>query len=73
MAHGTYVKICPKCMKPGLRFGREFWSAAGITPARYQCSSCGYNGTVALELPISKLKEFAKKGVSKRAAKKKKT
>ena len=46
------VKLCPKCASPKISIdsgSRTPLGLYGITPTKYVCSACGYNGPLVLE------------------------
>ncbi len=47
----TTIKLCPKCgsQKITLSNGFTYPQLYGITPRRYICVECGYNGPIFME------------------------
>jgi predicted RNA-binding Zn-ribbon protein involved in translation (DUF1610 family) len=46
------TKLCPKCGSPEITISSGFDAYPrlfGITPERYVCAECGYNGSLVLE------------------------
>jgi len=48
----SITKLCPKCGSPKISITSGFDTYPrmyGITPGKYVCSKCGYNGPIVLE------------------------
>ena len=46
------TKLCPKCASPKISLdsgSSTYLGVYGLTPAKYVCSKCGYNGPIVLE------------------------
>lgn len=46
------TKLCPKCASPRITISSGFDTYPrlyGITPRRYVCAECGYNGPLVME------------------------
>lgn len=52
----TWVRVCPNCLSPDLKFVPEFTSG-WLTPAKYYCPNCQYSGQLYLEIDINELKD----------------
>jgi C4-type Zn-finger protein len=48
----SITKLCPKCGSPKITLSSgvdAYPRLYGITPGRYVCSECGYNGSLVME------------------------
>ncbi len=48
----TTTKLCPKCGSPKISISSGFDTYPrmyGITPGKYVCAECGYNGPIVME------------------------
>lgn len=43
-------KFCPRCGSPRIRLSTTF--AFGISPLKYVCEDCGYNGPIIMEADV---------------------
>ena len=43
------AKLCPKCLSPIDPIRNPIGELWGIVPTNYQCTKCGYTGTVYIE------------------------
>ena len=57
----TYIRICPKCKSPDVRFDRSnpLQPSMGL-PEMYTCNKCNYSSNVFPEIKMSKLEKFEK-------------
>ncbi len=49
---GNVIIVCPRCGSPNIHLSSNL--DAWLTPERYVCWNCGYEGPLVLELEIKK-------------------